>query len=105
MIKLRPRPTRRQPEPQAHRATTWMFALEAKVALTLGERRLAVDAGEAAESSTMTPDAVAAVGGPAEVTMIFDRDASTPTSRNKLTDTSSAVEEASAAEDDVSKTR
>ena len=74
VIKLRLRPTRRQPEPQVHPGHDWMFVLEGEVALTLGERRLAVHAGEAAEFSTMTPHAVAAVGGPAEVIMIFDRD-------------------------------
>ncbi len=33
-----------------------------------------VEAGQAAEFSTMTPHAVDALDGPAEVIMIFDRD-------------------------------
>ena len=40
----------------------------------LGDRELIVGPGEAAEFATMTPHAVAAVDGPAELIMIFDRD-------------------------------
>lgn len=42
--------------------------------LLLGDREILVEAGEAADFATMTPHALAAVGGPAELVMIFDRD-------------------------------
>ena len=42
--------------------------------LTLGEREILVETGQAAEFGTLTPHAIAAVGGPAELIMIFDRD-------------------------------
>ena len=48
--------------------------LSGRVQLTLGDRLIVVDAGEAAEFSTMTPHAVDAIDGPAEVIMVFDRD-------------------------------
>jgi transcriptional regulator with XRE-family HTH domain len=73
-IKVRLRPSRRRPEPQVHPGHDWLFVLTGTVELTLGERLLTVQAGEAAEFSTMTPHAVAAVGGPAELIMVFDRD-------------------------------
>jgi hypothetical protein len=44
------------------------------VRLSLGEREITVQAGEAAEFTTMTPHAFAAIDGPAELIMIFDRD-------------------------------
>ena len=42
--------------------------------LSLGEREIVVETGEAAEFGTMTPHAFAAIDGPAELIMIFDRD-------------------------------
>ena len=42
--------------------------------LSLGEREIIVETGEAAEFATMTPHAFAAIDGPAELIMIFDRD-------------------------------
>ena len=51
-----------------------MFVLDGRVLLLLGERRIVVEAGEAAEFATMTPHATAALDGPAEVLMLFDRD-------------------------------
>ncbi len=42
--------------------------------LSLGERKIIVGPGEAAEFATMTPHSFAALGGPAELIMIFDRD-------------------------------
>jgi hypothetical protein len=42
--------------------------------LSLGDRDIVVEAGEAAEFATMTPHAFAAIDGPAELIMIFDRD-------------------------------
>ena len=48
--------------------------LSGTVVLVLGERRLRVEEGQAAEFTTMLPHALGAVGGPAEVLGIFDRD-------------------------------
>ena len=73
-IKARLEPSDAAPHPQVHPGHDWLFVLRGKVQLTLGERRIVVASGEAAEFSTMTPHAVAAVGGPAEVIMVFDRD-------------------------------
>jgi hypothetical protein len=44
------------------------------VLLLLGDRAITVETGEVAEFATMTPHAFAAVDGPAELIMIFDRD-------------------------------
>jgi hypothetical protein len=44
------------------------------VRLSLGDRDITVETGEAAEFATMTPHAFAAIDRPAEVVMIFDRD-------------------------------
>ena len=73
-MKVRLEPTRRRPEPRVHPGHDWFFVLDGRVRLTLGERDIVVAAGEAAEFGTMTPHAIAAVDGPAEVVMIFDRD-------------------------------
>lgn len=73
-IKMRLRPVRRAPEPRVHPGRDWFFVTEGRVRLTLGERAITVEAGEAAEFATMTPHAFEAVGGPAELIMIFDRD-------------------------------
>jgi hypothetical protein len=67
--------------------TTWILSREpgphgvtvAKMRITkpaprLGERTIVVEAGQAAEFSTMIPHAFGASGGPAEVLAIFDHD-------------------------------
>lgn len=72
--KLRLLPTSAPPDPQVHPGHDWFFVTAGRVRLTLGERELTVEAGEAAEFATMTPHAIAAVGGPAELIMIFDRE-------------------------------
>ncbi|HVW31187.1 MAG TPA: helix-turn-helix transcriptional regulator [Acidimicrobiia bacterium] len=73
-VKLRLEPTRRPPPLQVHPGHDWFFVLDGRVRLSLGERDIIVEAGEAAEFATMTPHAVSAVDGPAELIMIFDRD-------------------------------
>jgi transcriptional regulator with XRE-family HTH domain len=73
-VKMRLEPVRRPPQPRVHPGHDWFFVLEGRVRLTLGERHVLVEAGEAAEFATMTPHAFAAVDGPAELIMIFDRD-------------------------------
>lgn len=71
-IKVRLEPRRKPPEQKVHPGRDWMCVLDGRVLLLLGDRRIEVAAGEAAEFATMTPHAVTAVGGPAEVLMIFD---------------------------------
>lgn len=73
-IKMRLEPTRDLPEPRVHPGHDWFFVVEGRVRLLLGGREIVVEAGEAAEFATMTPHAMTAVGGPAELIMIFDRD-------------------------------
>lgn len=73
-VKMRLEPTRQRPEPRVHPGRDWFFVLDGRIRLTLGERDITVETGEAAEFDTMTPHAFGAVGGPAEVIVIFDRD-------------------------------
>jgi DNA-binding XRE family transcriptional regulator len=73
-IKMRLEPTRRTPELRVHPGHDWFFVVEGRVRLLLGERELLVETGEAAEFATMTPHAIVALDGPAELIMIFDRD-------------------------------
>ena len=73
-MKMRLEPTGRRPEQRVHPGHDWLFVLEGRVLLLLGEREIVVEAGEAAEFATMTPHACAALDGPAELIMIFDRD-------------------------------
>lgn len=73
-VKLRLEPTRAPAEQRVHPGHDWLFVLEGRVRLSLGDREIIVAAGEAAEFATMTPHALAAVDGPAELIMIFDRD-------------------------------
>ena len=73
-VKMRLQPTRTAPRQRVHPGHDWFFVMEGRVRLSLGERDIVVEAGEAAEFTTMTPHAFAAVDGPAELVMIFDRD-------------------------------
>ncbi len=73
-VKMRFEPTNRRPEQRVHPGHDWMFVIKGRVRLFLGDREMVVETGEAAEFATMTPHACAAIGAPAEVIMIFDRD-------------------------------
>jgi transcriptional regulator with XRE-family HTH domain len=73
-LKMRIEPARKAQEQRVHPGHDWFFVIAGRVRLSLGEREVIVEAGEAAEFATMTPHAFAAVGGPAELIMIFDRD-------------------------------
>jgi transcriptional regulator with XRE-family HTH domain len=73
-IKLRLEPTRAPVEQRVHPGSDWLFVLEGRVRLSLGDREIIVETGEAAEFATMTPHAVSAIDGAAELIMIFDRD-------------------------------
>jgi len=73
-VKMRLQPTRRKTEQRVHPGRDWFFVTEGRVRLSLADRDIVVEAGEAAEFATMTPHAFAAIDGPAELLMIFDRD-------------------------------
>lgn len=73
-IKVRIEPTLRTERQRVHPGHDWFFVISGRVRLSLGEREITVQAGESAEFSTMTPHALAAIDGPAELIMIFDRD-------------------------------
>lgn len=60
---------------KAHPGREWFTVLSGTVVLLLGDRRLRVEAGQAAEFPTMLPHAVGAFGGPADMLGIFDREA------------------------------
>jgi transcriptional regulator with XRE-family HTH domain len=72
--KMRLEPTRRAPQQKVHPGHDWFFVVEGRVRLSLGDRQILVETGEAAEFATMTPHAFEAIDGPAELIMIFDRD-------------------------------
>ena len=73
-IKLRLEPTAKPVQQRVHPGHDWFFVIEGKVRLSLGEREVTVERGEAAEFGTMTPHAITAIHRPAELIMIFDRD-------------------------------
>jgi quercetin dioxygenase-like cupin family protein/DNA-binding XRE family transcriptional regulator len=73
-VKMRLEPSRRSVPPRVHPGHDWFFVIAGRVRLTLGDREIVVETGEAAEFATMTPHAIVAVDGPAELVMIFDRD-------------------------------
>ena len=70
----RPAPSRPEEEMNVHPGRDWFTVLSGTVVLRLGERTIVVEAGEAAEFSTMIPHAFWARGGPAEVLGILDPD-------------------------------
>ena len=49
----------------------WMYALDGRVRLILGEQDLIVEPGEAVESSTNTPHWFGAIDGPVELIAVF----------------------------------
>lgn len=73
-MKVRLEPRDEAPRQQVHPGHDWFFVLQGRVQLLLGERVITVEEGEAAEFETMTPHSFTAMGGPAEIITIFDRD-------------------------------
>jgi transcriptional regulator with XRE-family HTH domain len=68
--------TARRPAHQlgVHPGHEWFTVLSGTVRLQLGERVILVEAGQAAQFSTMSPHAITAADGPVEIIVIFDRD-------------------------------
>jgi len=73
-IKMRLDPAAKRPDPQVHPGHDWLFVLSGRLQLTISERQLIVNTGEAAEFSTMAPHAIDAIDEPAEFIMVLDRD-------------------------------
>lgn len=73
-MKMLLEPDDEPPAQRVHPGHDWFLVLEGRVLLRLGDRRIEVAQGEAAEFSTMTPHALSAVGGAAELIMVFDRE-------------------------------
>lgn len=73
-LKMRIEPVDARPTQKVHPGHDWLFVIEGRIRLLLGEREILVETGEAAEFATMVPHAMEAVDGPAELVMIVDRD-------------------------------
>jgi transcriptional regulator with XRE-family HTH domain len=57
-----------------HPGRDWFFVLSGTAQLRLGERTILVEAGNAAEFSTMIPHAIGAHDAPVEILVIFNHD-------------------------------
>jgi DNA-binding Xre family transcriptional regulator len=69
----RPAPTRAA-DLKVHPGKDWFTVLSGTLVLLLGDRRILVETGQAAEFSTMIPHAFGAHDGPAEILGIFDHE-------------------------------
>jgi transcriptional regulator with XRE-family HTH domain len=70
----KPAPRRGTDELGVHPGKDWFTVLSGTIVLLLGERTILVEADQAAEFSTMTPHAIGAHDGPAEILCIFGHD-------------------------------
>jgi len=61
-------------ELRVHPGKDWFTVLSGTIVLLLGERRILVETGQAAEFSTMVPHAFGAHEGPAEILCILDHE-------------------------------
>jgi transcriptional regulator with XRE-family HTH domain len=57
-----------------HPGRDWLTVLSGTLLLVLGDRTIRVEAGQAAEFSTMVPHSFGSEGGPAEVIMMLDQE-------------------------------
>jgi mannose-6-phosphate isomerase-like protein (cupin superfamily) len=57
-----------------HPGRDWFTVLSGTARLHLGERVVVVEAGQAAQFSTMVPHAIVAQGGPVEILTVLDHD-------------------------------
>jgi DNA-binding Xre family transcriptional regulator len=74
VAKLRITARRPPAELGIHPGRDWFTVLSGAARLQLGDRVIIVEAGQAAQFSTMTPHAITAHGGPVEILVILDRD-------------------------------
>lgn len=62
------------PDPQVHDGYEWLYVLDGRLRLVLGEHNLELGSGEAAEFDTRTPHWLGGVGDrPAQVLVIFSK--------------------------------
>ncbi|MEU7740543.1 XRE family transcriptional regulator [Nonomuraea sp. NPDC049158] len=73
-MRLTKPPPRDPAELKVHPGRDWFTVLSGAVVLLLGERTIVVEAGHAAEFSTMIPHAFGAHDGPAEILTILEHD-------------------------------
>ena len=72
-FKITYRPDAPVREPQVHDGHEWLYVLSGRLSLELGEQRLTLVPGEAAEFDTIVPHRMRAAGpGPTEVISIFN---------------------------------
>lgn len=57
-----------------HPGKEWFAVLSGTAVLYLGDRKVTVETGQAAEFSTMTPHSIGALGGSVDILTIFDGD-------------------------------
>ena len=71
--KLRIVASRRTPPPElpVHEGHDWLYVLDGRMRLILGEDDLVIEAGEAVEFATLTPHWFGAVDGPVEAIALF----------------------------------
>lgn len=74
VAKMRIDPARPLDRLGVHPGRDWFTVLCGTAVLRLGERSVFVEAGQAAEFSTMVPHAIGARGGPCEILTILDHD-------------------------------
>jgi quercetin dioxygenase-like cupin family protein/DNA-binding XRE family transcriptional regulator len=74
VAKMRIEITRPRSELRVHPGYEWFTVLSGTIRLQLGDRVILIEAGQAAQFSTMAPHAITAKDGPAELIGIFDRD-------------------------------
>ncbi|CAN5634800.1 XRE family transcriptional regulator [soil metagenome] len=74
-FKIRIGSKRRRPPPRdslrVHDGYDWMYVLDGRMRLLLGEQDLVVEPGEAVEFSTLTPHWFGAMDGPVELIAVF----------------------------------
>lgn len=71
---IKPVPADGPEDLRVHPGRDWFTVLSGTARLQLGERVIMVEAGQAAEFSTMIPHAINAQDGPVEILCIFDHD-------------------------------
>src|SRR5918997_3595795 len=71
--KLRIAEERRKPPPElpVHDGHDWLYVLDGRMRLILGEDDLVIEAGEAVEFTTLTPHWFGAIDGPVEAIALF----------------------------------
>jgi transcriptional regulator with XRE-family HTH domain len=64
-------PERGEPDLRSHEGHEWLYVLDGRVRLVLGDEDLLLEPGEAAEFSTWIPHWMGGVGGPAKVLVLM----------------------------------